>query len=149
MTQDFLLRQDEDGVYDLRIADRDFETVDGFETAILTSLFTDARAPASAVERATDRRGWTGDILTAAEGRSLGSLLWTYEQSRLTQDIRNQIAVAAERALRWMVQDGEARSVAARVISGDVRSVSLQIDITTIGGDVQSYVVLWRNTRGS
>lgn len=147
--QDLLLQKNADGLYDLAIADMDFSSVDGLQSAILVSLFTDARAPDSAVADARSRRGWVGDVLTAQIGRSLGSVLWTYDQSRLTQDIRNQIAVAAQRALTWMVDDGLARSVSARVSNSSTRGVTLQIDITPISGDVQSYSVLWSNTNAT
>jgi phage gp46-like protein len=147
--QDFLVKQDETGLFDLRISSGDFATVDGFETAILVSLFTDGRAPASAVSDAGSRRGWVGDILTAGRGRCIGSRLLLYDESRLTRDIKNQVANAAERSLRWLVQDGAARSVSASVDEDFNRGVSIRIDITTNSGDVQSYAALWRRTSGA
>ena len=149
MPQDFLVRQDECGQFDLQISGGDFATVDGFETAILVSLFSDARAPASSVQEAQSRRGWVGDILSAGSGRGIGSLLWLYEQSRITAEIKNQIADAARRCMQWMVADGVAQSVAASVTESTLRSVTIRIDIVTITGDVQSYAVLWRNTNGA
>ena len=147
--QDFMVRQDANGLFDLQISGGDFSTVDGFETAILVSLFTDGRAPASAVADAGSRRGWVGDILTAASGRGVGSRLCLYDQSRLTRDIKNQVANAAERSLRWLVQDGAARSVSASVEEDTLRGVSIRVDIVTNSGDVQSYAALWRRTSGA
>jgi phage gp46-like protein len=147
--QDFLIRQDRFGAFDLEIADGDFATVSGFEAAILVSLFTDGRAPGSAVADAGSRRGWIGDILTAARGRGIGSRLWLYDQSRLTRDIKNQVADAAQRSLKWLVDDGAARSVTAFVEEDTKRGVSIRVDIVTNSGDVERYAALWRRTSGA
>lgn len=146
MKQDVRLTRNENGLYDLSILDGDFEAVDGFETAILVSIFTDDRAQPFQVSSADRRRGWIGNIETAAIGRSLGSLLWLYQQSRLTQDILNQMSIEAQSSLNWMVEDGEAKSVSAVVTRSGQRDILITIDIVTTDGRDQQYTVLWRNT---
>lgn len=149
MKQDVLLKQDGNGFFDLRVADADFESVNGFETSIIVSLFTDQRAPSSSVQSAERRRGWVGNILTADIGRSLGSLLWLYDQSRLTREIMNKVEIEAENCLSWMVEDNIAREVTARVTQSQKRGIVVEIDIITIDGKSQRYAVLWRNTSGT
>ena len=149
MKQDLRLKKNADGIYDLSVFDQNFKSVDGFETAIIVSLFTDDRAPASNVATAFSRRGWVGNILTADVGRGLGSILWLYEQSRITRDIINQIEVAANNCLAWMVEDGIAKSVSASVANVTAKGVSFNIEITTVTGETKSYSILWDNTRGS
>ena len=146
MTQDVKLARKDDGLFDLAVSNNVLETIDGFETAIIVSLLTDARAPSSSVQTPSRRRGWVGNILTAASGRELGSRLWLYSQSRLTDAVLNELAVAAQESLNWMVEDGIAKSVAASVLKNDSRSVTVTIVITTVEGKEQRYAVLWRRT---
>lgn len=146
MKQDLRLVKNEDGLFDLAVMDGDFEAVNGFDTAILVSLFTDSRAQSFQVESAEYRRGWVGNVLTSGIGRSLGSLLWVYQQSRLTQDIINQIQIEAENCLGWLVEDGEAKSVIATVTRENSRGIFILIDIVTTDGVNQKYKVLWRET---
>lgn len=146
MTQDVRLVRNEDGLYDLNVVDQDFEAEDGFNTAIIVSLFTDARAPASAVPSAMRRRGWVGNILTADINRSLGGLLWLYDQARITQEILNQLTIEAQNSLDWMVKDGIARDVTAEVTNETKRGIVVNIEIVTLEGVSQRYAVLWRAT---
>ena len=53
--QDLLLQRGEDGIYDLVIEDSQFVSAEGLETAVITSLFTDARAPEVQVPEAGRR----------------------------------------------------------------------------------------------
>ena len=147
--QDLLLKQRDDGVFDLMVQDQDFEAVEGFETSIIVSLFTDGRAPSSSVPSAARRRGWVGNILTADINRSLGSLLWLYEQSRITREILNQIRNEAEKSLLWMVEDGIARDINAVVTRQTKRGIVIEIEIITLEGKSQRYAVLWRSTSAS
>lgn len=146
MNQDVRLIRKSDGLYDLTVSNSVLDTVDGLETAIIISLLTDARAPSSSVQTPSRRRGWVGNIVNADSGRQLGSRLWTFYQSRLTDAVLNDIVVAAQESLNWMVEDGLAKSVAASVLRNDVRSVTVNIAITTIEGKEQRYAVLWRQT---
>ena len=146
MNQDVRLIRKADGLFDLVVSNNILETVDGFETAIIVSLLTDARAPSSAVQTPSRRRGWVGNVLNAASGRQLGSRLWLYKQARLTDATLNNIAIAAQESLNWMIEDGLAKSVAATVLKNGLRSVTVNIVITTIEGKEQRYAVLWRQT---
>ena len=148
MTQDVQLVRKSDGIFDLSVSDNKFDTIDGFETAIIVSLLTDARAPASSVQTPSRRRGWVGNVLTAASGRELGSTLWLFHQSRLTDAVLNEIVIAAQESLNWMVEDGIAKSVAASatVLKNDRRGITVDVVITTNEGREERYSVLWRQT---
>ena len=145
MTQDFKLAGPS-GFFDLILDGAEFGTVDGLETAIVISLFTDARAKASQVKSPDRRRGWVGNILNIETGRQLGSRLWVYDQSRLTPDIMNAVAEEAKRCLFWMVQDGVARSINAGVEKISERAINIVIDIVTASGENRRYELLWRST---
>lgn len=150
MKQDVLLRERQDapfqGIYDLAVVNRVLESTDGMETALIVSLFTDARTSSDKVATAHNRRGWVGNILTANIGRSIGSTLWVYEQSRITTNILNQIRVAAQEALDWLVEDGIAKTVIVSVQQVTERGIVISIDIETPQGENQRYSAIWRAT---
>jgi len=146
MVQDVILKRDDDGLFDLTIVDQDFGAVTGFETAMMVSLFTDSRASPADVLTPERRRGWVGDILTSSIGRALGSTLWIFEQARITQEILNQVAIAAQDSLNWMIEDGIARDVNATVEKNAKRGIVVNIEIVTLEGKNQRYAVLWRST---
>lgn len=146
MSQDLLIKSDARGLYDLQISGADFEAADGFETAIPTSFFSSARAPATQVQEAKNRRGWVGNILYAVDDRELGGLLWTLDQTRLTNDTLNIAKSYAEASLQWMLDDGIARSIRITVEKTSARSIQILTDIVTIENTVQRYITLWRST---
>ena len=144
--QDLLLTQDADGLFDLAIDGADFESVDGFGTAITTSFFTDSRASAVQVQDASRRRGWVGNILYADIERELGGELWLLEQSRLTSDTLNFAKQYCEGSLQWMLDDRIARQIFVEVKQTSTRAITIYTTITTIDNTVQRYVTLWRLT---
>jgi phage gp46-like protein len=91
----------------------------GFETAVLISLFTDARADDSDVlpSAGISRRGYFGSSLL---GFNLGSKLWLLERSKLGDTNTLRLAEQYIRdALEWMRTDGIASSIeAVAVVSG-------------------------------
>lgn len=135
------------GIFDILIENGDLAGVDGFDTAIWISLFTDARAPDTIVVTPENRRGWLGNVESPVEGRDLGGLLWVAEQRRLNQDTVNEVVDYARKSLEWFVEDGIATSIE---ISGGIVPLSgilLTIIINVPQGDtVTHYVKLWEVT---
>ena len=132
-------------LYDFKIdSDGDIETEDQLDTAILVSLFTDRRAQPSEVVKAQQRRGWIGDLETPED--LWGSMLWLFEQARLTGAIVAGIGNAAQNAFEWMTRDKVATEVSARAI---VRAsgVDLRIDIKKPNSPAEAHLfALWENT---
>jgi phage gp46-like protein len=87
---------------------------DDLTTAVVLSLFTDARAGDSDFipDGTTDRRGWWADS-RSPEG-VLGSRLWLYTRAKASEETRRGVEEAAASALQWLLDDG----VAARVDVG-------------------------------
>jgi phage gp46-like protein len=100
-------------------------------TAVIDSLFTDARAGADDTLPLgqTDRRGWVGDeFMRAADSGAgatgadpWGSLLWLLYYSKAGDDIPERARFAAQEALAWLVRDGIASrvDVAAQWVPGN------------------------------
>lgn len=148
MAQDVRIKPNEDGLFDLVVSESDFEGVEGLETAIATSLFTDSRADSSRVQNPRNRRGWIGDVFTADINRRIGSQLWTIDQARLTQDTVNDAEVFARESLQWIIDDSLARTINVIVSQNDTRSITIAVEVEKIDGETQRYDYLWRQTDG-
>ena len=94
----------------------------GLVSAILVSLFSDARAPEDSDLAATDPRGWWPDVATDRHG----SLLWLLTREKITPETLSRAKAWTSDALAWLVDDG----IAERV---DVEVERLAIDQVGIG----------------
>lgn len=85
---------------------------DTLATAIIVSLFTDARARPDDVlpSGESDRRGWVGDTLSE-DGDRIGSRLWLLRRSKQTEETRRRAIEYTREALEWIVKRGVARAV--------------------------------------
>ncbi|RJX32342.1 MAG: hypothetical protein C4516_04390 [Oxalobacter sp.] len=122
---------------------------DGFDTAILISLFTDRQADAADTlpQGQTDRRGWWADAYATTEnGKSdpIGSRLWLLDGKR-TQANLIKAREYAEEALAWMVTDGIARRIeaAAHYLRDNILAITLTITRQT--GEVarRRFEIMW------
>lgn len=86
---------------------------DGLETAVILSLFTDARAKDDDVLPLgqTDRRGWWADAWPSVDDDRFGSRLWLLRAAKQLQQALNDAKEYAEEALAWLVEDGAAKAV--------------------------------------
>lgn len=94
---------------DLICEDGDLVTENNIQTAVLISLFTDARAPKDADLPDVlnpDRRGWWGsDISPPVPDYNMGSLLWLLERSKVTNEVLSKAKDYTQKALQWMIDD--------------------------------------------
>lgn len=111
---------------DLLMQDGGLATDEGMRSAILISLFSDARAPdgAELPEAGADRGGWWGDAFPYpidgtgdddAGRNALGSLLWLLGRSKVTANAVRDARQYALDALAWFKRDGVAKSVDVEV----------------------------------
>lgn len=143
---DVTLQLLDSGIYDIEIGwDGDLKTADTFDTYILVALFTDARANEAQVQDSSRRRGWIGNEYTP--GVQMGSLLWLFEQAKLTRTVMNDVSGEVVRALQSMVDDGLAlavREAFVRLLDG---GVYLEANIQRPQSQVERrYYELWQNT---
>lgn len=105
---------DERGIIDMALTVGDIAADDGLGTAVLISLFADARATEDIIDpidRDGDLRGYWGDVQGARPGDSTGSLLWTIRRAKQLTRTLAQVKEYAEAALEWMLEDAVADSV--------------------------------------
>ena len=112
-----------DGAGDLRIDGTDFGADDGLRSAVIVSLFTDARADAGV--RDGDRRGWWGDTVGAAG--PLGSRLWLLDREARRPDVVRRAEAYARESLAWLVEDGLAERVDVSAVAD---GAALRLSVT-------------------
>jgi phage gp46-like protein len=111
---------------------------DGLTTAVILSLFLDARArpddelPDGA---AGDRRGWVGDAF-ALEDR-IGSRLWLLTRAKQTEETRRRAEDYATEALAWLIEDGLATGITVNAAWVARGLLGLRCTIATAGDAVQ------------
>lgn len=102
-----------DGKADLVLndANNDLQDENELKTAIIVSLFTDARAELEQVPTPnSDRRGWWG--------ASIGSLLWLLQRAKATES-NLQIAISyIKNALAWLIAQEIASDIA---VEGEIQ----------------------------
>lgn len=117
---------------DLKLGGADLASDSGLGTAIVLSLFTNARAldDDELPPGETDRRGWWGNILSRFEGDRFGSRLWLLARRKQTTETLNEARGMAQEALAWLVEDG----IALRV---EVTSEWLRMGVLALRATVQ------------
>jgi len=108
---------------------------DGLTTAVILSLFTDARARADDAlpdGAAGDRRGWAADAF-APEDR-WGSRLWLLTREKQTEETRRRARDYAAEALDWLMPAGLATAVDVAAEWLDRGLLGLSVRIATPAG---------------
>lgn len=122
-------------------------TDDGLTTAVILSLFTDARArPDDRLPHSdSDLRGWWGDAWPMVPGESMGSRLWLTWPGKQTADNLARAREAADESLRWLVDDGIARAVMVQATNPRDGVLALAVSIEKPDGEALSlrFESLW------
>lgn len=116
---------------DVAMGDADLVADEGLETAVLLSLFLNARADADdGVPIDQDPRGWWGDSFASVAGDRTGSKLWLLGREKTLASVANRAKTYAAEALAWLVDDGVASSVDVLATFVAMGSLTLSINIT-------------------
>jgi phage gp46-like protein len=103
---------------------------DALQTAVVLSLFLDARArPDDGAEG--HRRGWVGDAFTPED--RVGSRLWLLKREKHTEETRRRAEDYANEALAWLVDAGLATSVSVTAAWVARGVLGLSVSIATAG----------------
>lgn len=99
---------------DLSMIDSDISSDLGLTTAVLLSLFLDARCeddnePPSGDP--DDRRGWWADEFLTVEGDKYGSRAWLLDRSKLTGNVARDAEQYDREALAWLIADSVVASI--------------------------------------
>lgn len=117
-----------DGRFDWDADGVGLATDGGLETAVILSLFTDARAGADdGLPPGEDPRGWWGDAFSDLPGDGVGSRLWLLQRAALTAETVTRARAYALEALQWLVDDGLASQVEVSAQRLGVDALALEI----------------------
>lgn len=115
---------------DVAMGVADLVADEGLETAVLLSLFLDARADADdGVPLDQDPRGWWGDSFAAVTGDRTGSKLWLLSREKQLGSVANRAKTYAAEALAWLVDDGVASGVDVQATFVAMGRLTLSISI--------------------
>lgn len=97
---------------DIHVEGGDLASDGSLRTAVVLSLFLDARAKDDdeIPDGSADRRGWWADAYGQLPD-SFGSRLWLLSREKQLASVLARAKEYAEEALAWLVTDGAARSV--------------------------------------
>lgn len=123
---------------------------DGLQSAVLVSLFSDARisedeAQALAID---DRRGWWAAGLAPADG-AWGSRLWALDRAKASPETARQAEQRAQEALLWMIDDAIASRVdcaAQWVHSASGARLELRVTVRPSKHLISRYGEVWEAT---
>ncbi|MDF7777834.1 phage GP46 family protein [Sphingomonas sp. AOB5] len=137
---------------DIALVDGDLATDDGLMTALIVSIFTDARARPDDVlpEPGADPRGWWGDAFNEDPNDAIGSRLWLLRREKLTAATALKARDMITEALDWLVQDGVVRelTVATEIIRPDALRASVTLSRPD-GPARQRFDFVWDATQRS
>lgn len=127
-------------VSDIDVIRGDLQLDEGLQTAVIISLFTDARAENTDTlpDGETSRRGYWAD--DAAD--RLGSKLWLLGREKMLPSVAVRANQYVKDALAWMISDGIAASVS--VETELQQPDKLLIGLTITRGTNRDYDYLWQ-----
>ncbi len=139
---------DMDSGADLALDNFALATDDTLETAVILSLFTDARAldDDTLPLGQTDRRGWWGDAYADERGDRFGSRLWLLSARKQLRSALIEAREIAEEALAWVVKDGLAKRVEVETFIPRDEVLGMIVRIHRPDGSVQPirFEKFWR-----
>ena len=120
----------EDLSFDISLVNNDLAHDAGLQTAVVISLYTDARASVDEIpDGQEDPRGWWGDGVSNPQQRNIGSKLWFLDRSKITDEVVEQSRAYTLDALQWMLDDGIAENITVEAERFDLQTIRISIDI--------------------
>lgn len=123
--------------FDIGLDGLDLATESGLRSAVIISLFTDARAKPDDVlpDGSHDRRGcWMDSFMP--QGQSIGSRLWLLSREKELPDVPGRAKEYAEEALEWLIKEGAATAVSVTAERAARSVLLLKVRITLPSGSV-------------
>lgn len=115
-----------DGEGDIISLDSTLLLDNSLTTAIIISLFTDARV--------NYQRGWWGNDFGQSE---LGSRLWTLSRSKQLFEILDDAQVYAEQALQWLIEDNHVLGIDVSATNPEHSVLLLTVVVTLFDGQIE------------
>lgn len=141
---DIALVINDQNLFDIAIENGDLKGDDGLETAVIISLFTDARVTDEELPAPQkDKKGWWGDMVPDVDQDQIGSRLWLIGREKVTQEVAKRAEDYCKEGLAWLVEDGVAVSVSATATYNAFKNLIIAIVITKPAGTKSRFQVFW------
>lgn len=133
---------------DLALDGASLASDDGLKTAIIVSLFTDARArDDDPLPAPGDRRGWWGDAQPGITGDRIGSRLWLLNREKRLASVVARARDYAREALAWLIADGIAQAIEVEAAAIGDQTLAIGVIITRPDGPGrQRFDFTWERT---
>lgn len=113
--------------FDLVVKNGEIQKDDSLKTAVLISLFTDARCEKNELPPGeTSLRGFWGDCLF---NENTGSKLWLLNRTKESNQTLIKVKEYAQDALKWLITDGLAKDVGVNAFYDNKKNLVLNISI--------------------
>ena len=124
---------------DLVLEGGDLKGEKGLRTAVLASVFSDARAPADAVlpELGSSRGGWWAE----EPASSFGSRVWLERRSVASKATEQRMTAALVEAFTWLSDEEIARGVEVR--PSRLGDGALGFEVAIARGNARRFELLW------
>lgn len=139
---------------DLVIEGNDLKIDESLETAVIVSIFSDARVTkeelGSPANDDASLRGWWGDMFPPVENDVvLGSKFWLLQRGKITRQVLLSVQQSMKEALQWMIEDDIAETVEVLVErdSRNIGQVNIGVFITRKFVDPTLYDFIWDGQR--
>lgn len=109
-------------------------------SAIVMSLFTNAKAEADEIDDQEELGGYWGDM-DLPEGESLGSKLWLLKRRKLTTDTINKARDYCQQALQWLIDDTYLPAITIEVERFNNQTLAYVINCQLPDGTWQPFVM--------
>lgn len=139
---DVAITTDVDGFH-LVLENGDLRGDEGLDTAVLISIFTDARIQSDELPvRETSRRGWWGDQFGVDQDK-IGSRLWLLVRVKQTTETLRLAEDYIKESLEWLIEDGVADSIAVTAEYDANKFLTALVQIKKPNGRTSRYQLLW------
>lgn len=131
---------------DAVLEDGDLGVEVGLVTAILLSLFTDARATDEELSQfgeEEDPRGWCLDFLSQFAGDVSGSKLWLLLREKQTPETLARAKSFAQDALAWLIEDGIADAVNVTAIYPRRGLLGIVVEVVRALSGSRRFAFVW------
>lgn len=131
-------------VFDMALANGQYQNTDPLYTSVMISLFTDARLTQEEADTyGMGRGGWWGDGYSPVAETPIGSKLRLLLKMKQTQQTLEQAKRWAEDALRWLVVEGVVASISVEPSYPDRGFIALAVTGQKPSGQGFRYEVIW------
>jgi len=134
------------GCWDIALDGPDLVTTDTLETAVIVSLFSDARARSDDVipDGTGNPRGWWADkaeprLRPAASNDRLGSRLWLLSREKQIPATLVRLKGYVAEALAWMVEDKLASRIDVEASFPRRDWAAFSVELTRPDGGIERY----------